>query len=101
MSRSPRGYHQALGRAICITLGVLAIWWGVCRPAGAELAGQLYEALHGKLLPLPDDTLVYPAHGAGSMCGKHLSTETWSSMGVQRGYNYALQPMSKEAFISS
>jgi glyoxylase-like metal-dependent hydrolase (beta-lactamase superfamily II)/rhodanese-related sulfurtransferase len=64
-----------------------------------DLAGQLYESLHKKLLPLPDDTLVYPAHGAGSMCGKHLSTDTWSSMGVQRAYNYALQPMSKEAFV--
>ncbi|MEX5216158.1 MAG: MBL fold metallo-hydrolase [Nitrospiraceae bacterium] len=64
-----------------------------------ELAGQLYDSLHGKLLPLPDETLVYPAHGAGSMCGKHLSTDTWSSMGVQRAYNYALQPMSKEVFV--
>ena len=64
-----------------------------------ELAGQLYGSLHNKLLPLPDETLVYPAHGAGSMCGKHLSTDTWSSMGVQRAYNYALQPMSKEAFV--
>lgn len=64
-----------------------------------DLAGQLYESLHDKLLPLPDDTLVYPAHGAGSMCGKHLGTDTWSNMGVQRAYNYALQPMSKEAFI--
>ena len=74
-----------------------------CLPGrpGRSWPGSCAEALHGKLLPLPDDTLVYPAHGAGSMCGKHLSTETWSSMGVQRGYNYALQPMSKEAFISS
>jgi glyoxylase-like metal-dependent hydrolase (beta-lactamase superfamily II)/rhodanese-related sulfurtransferase len=65
-----------------------------------DLAGQLYDSLHGKLLPLPDDTLVYPAHGAGSMCGRHLSSETSSSMGVQRAYNYALQPMSKEEFVN-
>lgn len=64
-----------------------------------ELAAMLYDSLHQKLLPLPDETLVYPAHGAGSMCGKHLSTDTWSTMGVQRQYNYALQPMSKESFI--
>jgi hydroxyacylglutathione hydrolase len=65
----------------------------------AELAGMLYDSLREKLLPLSDDTLVYPGHGAGSMCGKHLSTEKVSTIGVQRRYNYALQPMSKEAFI--
>jgi rhodanese-related sulfurtransferase len=50
-------------------------------------------------LPLPDDTLLYPAHGAGSLCGKHLSTETVSTIGVQRRYNYALQPMSRNEFV--
>ena len=65
----------------------------------AELAGMLYDSLHQKLLPLPDETLVYPAHGAGSMCGKNLSSETVSTLGVQRRCNYALQPMSKDAFI--
>src|SRR6202040_2876778 len=64
-----------------------------------ELGGYLYDSLHGKLLPLPDETLVYPAHGAGSLCGKNLSTDTVSTMGVQRRYNYALQPMSRERFI--
>lgn len=63
------------------------------------LAGMLYDSLHEKLLRLPDETLVYPAHGAGSMCGKHLSTDTVSPLGVQKRYNYALQPMSKDAFI--
>jgi hydroxyacylglutathione hydrolase len=67
--------------------------------SATELAEMLYDSLHHKLLALPDDTLVYPAHGAGSMCGKHLSSETVSTIGVQRRYNYALQPMSKEAFI--
>lgn len=64
-----------------------------------ELGGLLYESLHRKLLPLPDDTLVYPAHGAGSLCGKNLSTDTVSTIGVQRRYNYALAPMSRERFV--
>jgi hydroxyacylglutathione hydrolase len=64
-----------------------------------DLAGQLYDSLHNKLLPLPDETLVYPAHGAGSMCGKHLSAETVSTLGKQREENYALQPMEKKAFV--
>lgn len=63
-----------------------------------ELASMLYDSLHQKLLPLPDETLLYPAHGAGSMCGKNLSTDTVSTIGAQRRYNYALQPMSKEEF---
>lgn len=58
----------------------------------------LYDSLHQKLLTLPDETLVYPAHGAGSMCGKNLSSDTFSPLGVQRRYNYALQPMSKADF---
>jgi glyoxylase-like metal-dependent hydrolase (beta-lactamase superfamily II)/rhodanese-related sulfurtransferase len=64
-----------------------------------RLASMLYDSLHDKLLPLPDETLVYPAHGAGSLCGKNLSSDTVSTVGVQRTYNYALQPMSRERFI--
>lgn len=64
-----------------------------------RLASMLYDSLREKLLPLPDDTLVYPAHGAGSLCGKNLSSDTVSTIGVQRTYNYALQPMSRERFI--
>ena len=64
-----------------------------------ELGGMLYESVQKKLLSLPDSTLVYPTHGAGSLCGKHLSEETVSTIGVQRQYNYALQPMSKQRFI--
>ncbi len=60
---------------------------------------MLYDSLHNKLMKLSDETLVYPAHGAGSMCGKNLSEDTVSTMGVQRRYNYALQPMTKEAFV--
>jgi hydroxyacylglutathione hydrolase len=64
-----------------------------------ELGALLYDSLRERLLPLPDETLVYPAHGAGSLCGKNLSTDTVSTIGVQRQYNYALQPMSKDDFI--
>jgi hydroxyacylglutathione hydrolase len=64
-----------------------------------DLSARLYDSLHNRLLPLPDETLVYPAHGAGSLCGKQLSSDTVSSLGDQRRLNYALQPMSKEKFI--
>lgn len=64
-----------------------------------EMAGMLYDSLREKILPLPDETEVYPAHGAGSLCGKSLSKETWSTLGVQRRANYALQPMSKDEFV--
>jgi rhodanese-related sulfurtransferase len=64
-----------------------------------ELGDRLYDSLHNKLLPLPDETLVYPAHGAGSLCGKNLSSDTVSSLGDQRRFNYALQPMTKEEFV--
>ena len=66
---------------------------------GNELAEHLYDSLHNKLLPLPDATRVYPAHGAGSACGKNLSTDTWSTMGEQRMNNYALLAPDKQTFI--
>ena len=64
-----------------------------------ELASQLYDSLHDKLLSLPDATRVFPAHGAGSACGKNLSTETSSTMGEQRATNYACCRPDKETFI--
>ena len=64
-----------------------------------DLARQLFESLHNKLLLLPDDTMVYPAHGAGSSCGKQLSTETVSTIGEQRRTNYALAPMVIDDFV--
>ncbi len=64
-----------------------------------QMGALLYDSLHEKILPLPDETEVYPAHGAGSLCGKSLSKETWSTLGTQRKLNYALQPMSKEEFV--
>jgi hydroxyacylglutathione hydrolase len=67
--------------------------------SAAQLGGLLYESLHNKILALPDASLVYPAHGAGSLCGKAISKETVSTIGDQRRVNYALQPMTKDAFI--
>ncbi len=64
-----------------------------------DLAGRLHDSLHSQLLTLPDATRVFPAHGAGSACGKNLSTETSSTIGDQRRSNYALAPMSKERFV--
>jgi hydroxyacylglutathione hydrolase len=63
------------------------------------MAGMMYDTLHQKMLQLPDETEVYPAHGAGSMCGKNMSKETWSTIGEQRKVNYALKPMPKEDFV--
>ena len=65
-----------------------------------DLARSLYRSWREKVMRLPDPVKVYPAHGAGSSCGKNLSTETMSTMGEQRALNYALQPMSEEAFVA-
>jgi hydroxyacylglutathione hydrolase len=65
------------------------------------LARQLYHSLHERLLTLPDATKVFPAHGAGSACGKQLSTETVSTIGEQRRTNYALAPMSADEFVAA
>ncbi len=64
-----------------------------------QMAGMLYESLHEKILTLDDSIEVYPAHGAGSMCGRNISKETSSTIGEQRKFNYALKPMSKESFV--
>jgi DMSO/TMAO reductase YedYZ molybdopterin-dependent catalytic subunit/glyoxylase-like metal-dependent hydrolase (beta-lactamase superfamily II) len=74
--------------------------------AGADLSAEalarrLYRSLHDKLLVLPDATRIYPAHGAGSACGKALSTETTSTIGEQRRANYALQDMGEDAFVAA
>lgn len=67
----------------------------------ADLGRQLYHSLHEQLLTLPDETKVYPAHGAGSACGKNLSTDTVSTIGEQRRTNYALAPMTEAAFVEA
>jgi hydroxyacylglutathione hydrolase len=63
------------------------------------MAAMMYDTLHGKLLKLTDDVEIYPAHGAGSMCGRNMSRETSSTIGEQRKTNYALQPMAKDEFV--
>jgi len=65
-----------------------------------DLAGLMYDSLHGKLLRLPDETRVWPAHGAGSLCGRSMSKETWSTIGRERMMNPALKPMSREEFVA-
>jgi glyoxylase-like metal-dependent hydrolase (beta-lactamase superfamily II)/rhodanese-related sulfurtransferase len=64
-----------------------------------ELAGLLYESLHNRLLTLSDEVLVYPAHGAGSMCGRNISSDRSSTIGRERQFNYALRPMTRDQFI--
>ena len=69
--------------------------------SSADLAGQLFRSLHDKLLTLPDETRVFPAHGAGSSCGRSLSSETSSTIGEQRRANYALQLSSEDVFVAA
>jgi hydroxyacylglutathione hydrolase len=64
-----------------------------------DLAGMLYDSLYSRIITLPDEVIVYPAHGAGSSCGKNIGKETFSTIGHQKKYNYALQPMFKAEFI--
>jgi hydroxyacylglutathione hydrolase len=64
-----------------------------------QMAGMLYDSLHDKLLALEDDVEVYPAHGAGSMCGRNISKDTSSTIGDQRRFNYALKPMPRDEFV--
>lgn len=66
-----------------------------------DLAGHLYDSLRNKIMPLPDAVIVYPAHGAGSACGKNMSKETFDTLGHQKQVNYALLPQTKEQFIEA
>jgi hydroxyacylglutathione hydrolase len=95
------------GRPYCIFSGDTLFIGDVGRPdlvqrgtqSMEEMAGTLYDSLHAKILGLPDDVLVYPAHGAGSACGKHMSKETFDTLGHQKEVNYALNTASREDFI--
>ncbi len=69
--------------------------------SSAELAGLMYDTIQNKILPLADAILVYPAHGAGSSCGKNMGPETFSTIGEQKKTNYALHPQTKEEFIAA
>lgn len=64
-----------------------------------DLAGHLFDSLRNKVMTLPDEVIVYPGHGAGSACGKKMSSETWGYLGDQKKTNYALQPMTREEFV--
>ena len=68
--------------------------------SSAEMAGMLYDSLHRKVLALEDEVEVWPAHGAGSACGRNISSDRFSTVGVQRATNYALSPMSREEFVT-
>lgn len=100
LDRSPTAPHAALTGDTLFIGDVgrpdlrAALGW-----SASDLGALLYDSLQSKLLPLPDSSLVYPAHGAGSLCGKAISKETVSTIGEQRRLNYALQPMSRQAFI--
>ncbi|MHB1533925.1 MAG: MBL fold metallo-hydrolase [Acidimicrobiales bacterium] len=74
---------------------------GSAGKSAEEMAARLYRSLKEKILPLPNDVLVYPGHGAGSACGKALSSETFSTLGEQRSTNYALAPMSEGEFVAA
>ncbi len=102
--------HDEAGKAHAIFTGDTLFVGDVGRPdlaqKGAELtmedlAGMLYESLQQKIMPLADEVILYPAHGAGSSCGKNLGPETFSTIGAQKQHNYALQPQSKEDFIKA
>jgi hydroxyacylglutathione hydrolase len=66
-----------------------------------KMARELYRSLRDKILPLPDEVAIYPGHGAGSACGKAMSSETVSTLGAQRASNYALAPMAEEVFVAT
>ncbi len=94
------------GKDFCIFSGDTLFVGDVGRPdlldgiiSKEELAGMMYNSLNTKIKPLADDVIVYPAHGAGSACGKNLGKETFSTIGEQRKNNYALQSMSEKDFI--
>ncbi len=95
------------GRPVAVLTGDALFIGDVGRPdlvaargvSAETLAGQLYDSLHETLLALPDDVAVYPAHGAGSLCGRNLSSDTRSTIGRERRFNYALAPMPREAFV--
>lgn len=98
------------GKAHCVFTGDTLFAGDVGRPDLAQkgeelttedLAGLLYDSLHAKILPLPDDVIVYPAHGPGSACGKAIGPNTESTIGEEKQTNYALKAESKPAFIKA
>ncbi len=99
---------DAAGKDHCVFTGDTLFVGDVGRPDLAqkgqeitmqELAGMMYDSIHTKLFPLADEVIVYPAHGAGSSCGKKLGDETFTTIGEQKKHNYALDAKTKEEFI--
>ena len=96
------------GKEYCIFTGDTLFIGDVGRPdlldgkmTSEELASMLFDSLNNKIKTLPDDVIIYPAHGAGSACGKNISKESFSTLGEQKKTNYALQNMSREDFIKA
>ena len=96
------------GKDHCVFTGDTLFVGDVGRPdlssgdmSSEDLAGIMYETIQSKILPLHDDILVYPAHGPGSSCGKNLGPNTYSTIGEEKKNNYALQPQSKEEFVTA
>src|SRR4030095_1758675 len=101
---------DADGKDYCVFTGDTLFVGDVGRPDLAQkademttndLAGMMYESLQKKIMPLTDDIIVYPAHGPGSSCGKNLGPETFSTIGEEKKFNYALQQNTKEEFIQA
>jgi glyoxylase-like metal-dependent hydrolase (beta-lactamase superfamily II)/rhodanese-related sulfurtransferase len=99
--------YDETGKPYCLFTGDTLFVGDVGRPdlssgdmSSEELADMMYDSLQNVIMPLPDDLIVYPAHGPGSACGKSLGPETFSTLGVQKRTNYALQPQTKEDFIA-
>src|SRR5450432_1767553 len=96
------------GKPYCLFTGDTLFVGDVGRPdlssgnmTSAELASVMYDTIRDKLMPLPDDVIVYPAHGPGSSCGKNLGPETMSTIGEQKKSNYAMQPQTREEFVKA
>lgn len=96
------------GKPYCLFTGDTLFVGDVGRPdlssgnlTSAELASVMYDTIQDKLMPLPDDVIVYPAHGPGTSCGKNLGPETVSTIGEQKKSNYAMQPQTREEFIKA
>lgn len=99
---------DAQGKAHCIFTGDTLFIGDVGRPdlavsstlTSEDLAGHLFDSLHNKIMPLPNEVIVYPGHGAGSACGKNMSKETFDTLGHQKKMNYALNPaLTKAQFV--
>lgn len=100
--------HDETNKPYCLFTGDTLFVGDVGRPdlssgnmTREELASIMYDTIQNKIMPLPDNVIVYPAHGAGSSCGKNIGSETSSTIGIQKKTNYALQPQTRQEFIKA